>query len=126
MDPNDFIAEIYKRMDKLSPAYTDSIDPEIFINNDFARKAVKQMEFILPKNKDKKILDIGFGIGQFSSACIQLGYSNVYCADFGAKHKLAKVCLEYPEIKGVFNIESSIGDFLGESEEKYDFIHNII
>ena len=65
----------------------------------------------------------GFGFGNFSAACIHLGYENIYCADFGAKHKLLKACKKFPQIKGVYDIESTVGDFLGDSDEKFDFIH---
>ncbi len=123
MEPNKFIAEVYRRMDMEDARYIDSIDPDVFLNNKFTKAAVKEYQKVLPQNKDKKILDIGFGMGQFSAACIHLGYENIHCADFGAKHKLLKVCKEFPQIKGVHDIESTIGDFLGDSDEKFDFIH---
>ena len=123
MEPNNFIAEVYRRMDMGDPRYIDSIDPDVFLNNKFTKAAVKEYEKVLPQNKDTKILDIGFGGGQFSAACIHLGYENIHCADFGAKHKLLKVCKEFPQIKSVYDIESTVGDFLGDSNEKFDFIH---
>lgn len=123
MDPNQFIAEVYRRMDMGDPRYIDSIDPDIFMNNEATKLAVKQYQDVLPENKDIKILDVGFGGGQFSSACIHLGYQNIHCADFGAKHKLLKVRKEYPQIKGSYDIDSTIGDFLADSNEKFDFIH---
>ncbi|SVB72272.1 uncharacterized protein METZ01_LOCUS225126 [marine metagenome] len=103
--------------------FIDSIDPDSFLKNKFVKNSVKEYQKVLPQNKDKKILDIGFGMGQFSAACIHLGYENIHCADFGAKYKLLKVCKEFPQIKGVHDIESTIGDFLGDSDEKFDFIH---
>ena len=123
MEPNKFIAEVYRRIDMGDPRYIDSIDPDVFLNNKFTKAAVKEYQKVLPQNKDKKILDIGFGGGQFFAACIHLGYENIHCADFGAKHKLLKVCKEFPQIKGVHDIESTIGDFLGDSDERFDFIH---
>ena len=123
MEPNKFIAEVYRRIDMGDPRYIDSIDPDVFLNNKFTKAAVKEYQKVLPQNKDKKILDIGFGGGKFSAACIHLEYENIHCADFGAKHKLLKVCKEFPQIKGVYDIESTIGDFLGDSDEKFDFIH---
>ena len=123
MEPNKFIAEVYRRMDMGDSIYVDSIDPDFFLNNKFVKHALKDYQQVLPQNKDKKILDIGFGIGNFSAACIHLGYENIYCADFGAKHKLLKACKKFPQIKGVYDIESTVGDFLGDSDEKFDFIH---
>ena len=123
MEPNKFITEIYRRMDMEDSRYVGSIDPDLFLNNKFTKAAVKEYQKVLPKNKDKKILDIGCEMGTFSAACIHLGYKNIHCADFGAKHKLLKVSKEFPQIKGVYNIESTVGDFLGDSDEKFDFIH---
>ena len=123
MDPNEFIAEIYRRMDGEDTRYIDSMDPDIFVNNEATKLAIKQYENVLPKNKDIKILDVGFGGGQFTSACIHLGYQNIHCADFGAVHKLLKVRKEFPQIKGSYDIESTVGDFLADSNEKFDFIH---
>ena len=123
MEPNKFIAEVYRRMGTIDSGHHQSIDPDAFLNNKFTKIAVKQYQKVLPQNKDKKILDIGFGMGIFSATCIHLGYENIHCADFGAKHKLLKVRKEFPQIKGVYDIESTIGDFLGDSNEKFDFIH---
>jgi 2-polyprenyl-3-methyl-5-hydroxy-6-metoxy-1,4-benzoquinol methylase len=123
MDPNKFIAEVYRRMDLGDPRYIDSMDPDTFLNNEATKLAVKQYQNVLPNDKDIKILDVGFGGGQFSSACIHLGYQNIHCADFGAVHKLLKVRKEFPQIKGSYDIESTVGDFLGDSDEKFDFIH---
>ena len=99
MEPNKFIAEIYRRMDMGDSRYIDSIDPDVFLNHKFAKLSVKEYQKVLPQNKDKKILDIGFGGGHFSAACIHLGYENIHCADFGAEYKLLKVCKEFPQIK---------------------------
>ena len=123
MEPNKFIAEVYRRMDMGDSGHPDSIDPDFFLNNKYTKAAVKDYQKVLPEKKDTKILDIGFGWGQFSAACIHLGYENIHCADFGAKHKLLKVRKEFPQIKGVYDIESTVGDFLGDSDEKFDFIH---
>ena len=123
MESNKFIAEVYRRMDMGDSRYIDSIDPDSFLNNKFVKNVVKGYQKVLPENKDTKILDIGFGGGEFSAACIHLGYENIHCADFGAKHKLLKVCKEFPQIKGVHDIESTVGGFLGDSDEKFDFIH---
>ena len=123
MEPNKFIAEVYRRMDMEDSRYIDSLDPDLFLNNKFVKHTLKDYQKALPQNKDTKILDIGFGMGIFSATCIHLGYENVHCADFGAKHKLLKVSKEFPQIKGVYNIESTVGDFLGDSDEKFDFIH---
>ena len=99
MEPNKFIAEVYRRLDMVDSRFIDSIDPDSFLNNKFVKNSVKEYQKVLPQNKDKKILDIGFGMGKFSAACIHLGYENIHCADFGAKYKLLKVCKEFPQIK---------------------------
>ena len=123
MEPNKFIAEVYRRKDKLNPAYDDPIDPGLFLNNKSVETAVKQYQKVLPQNRDKKILDIGCEMGTFSAACIHLGYENIHCTDFGAKYKFQKIFKEFPQIKGVYDIESTIGDFLGDRDDKFDFIH---
>ena len=123
MESNKFIAEVYRRKDIGDPRYQDSIDPGLFLNNKFVELAVREYKQILPQDKDKKILDIGCEMGTFSAACIHLGYKNIHCADFRAKYKFQKISKEFPQIKGVYDIESTIGDFLGDSNEKFDFIH---
>ena len=104
MEPNKFITEIYRRMDMGDSRYVDSIDPDLFLNNKFTKAAVKEYQKVLPQNKDKKILDIGFGMGMFSAACIHLGYENIHCADFGAKHKLLKVSKNFLKSKAYMKL----------------------
>ena len=63
MEPNKFIAEVYRRLDMVDSRFIDSIDPDSFLNNKFVKNSVKEYQKVLPQNKDKKILDIGFGMG---------------------------------------------------------------
>ena len=65
MQPDKFIAEVYRRMDMEDIRYIDSIDPDVFLNNKFTKTAVKEYQKVLPEKKDTKILDIGFGGGNF-------------------------------------------------------------
>lgn len=123
MEANEFIAEVYRRKDLADSRYAVPISPDLFLNNKFVKRALNQYQRILPKDKDIKILDLGCEMGAFLAACVHLGYENIYCADFRAKYKLQKVGKEFPQIKGIYDIETNIGDFLGESDQKFDFIH---
>ena len=54
MEPNKFIAEVYRRMDMGDSRYIDSIDPDVFLNNKFTKAAVKEYQKILPEKKTRK------------------------------------------------------------------------
>ena len=127
MKPDQFIKETYRRMSARSQNNTDtnwewhSLDN--FLNQKNAKITEKQYEKILPKDKNAKILDIGFGNGWFMAACIRMGYTNIYGADFFGKEKTQKVVDACTSIKEVFNIKKNIGDFLLEINQKFDYIH---
>ena len=124
MEANEFVAEVYRRMSlRRSENNVLAIQPDDFENDPQSKTAAFQYKSVLPKEKEAKILDIGFGSGWFLSACTHLGYTNLYGADFGGKEKLDKVCNHTDALKGVFDIENNIADFLSENKEKYDFIH---
>ncbi|HIG32340.1 MAG TPA: methyltransferase domain-containing protein [Flavobacteriales bacterium] len=126
MEPNNFIAEVYRRMDLLLPKSKNqsvTIKYNDFINNIDAKSAVYQYKSLLPNDKNAKILDIGFGNGWFMAACIELGYTNIYGVDFNGKEKMLDICKNSNSIIEVFNINSNIGDFLSENNKQFDFIH---
>ena len=131
MEANKFIKEVYRRMELRSidsSTYRDK-NPELhisydsFINDVNAENASYHYEHLLPKNKNAKILDIGFGNGWFMAACVKLGYTNIYGAEFNGKEKMTEVCKVAKSIKSVFDIDDNIGDFLSTNNNKYDFIH---
>ena len=124
MEPNEFVAEVYRRMSlRLREQKNLSIEWDDFLNNRTAVAAAGQYELVLPRNKNARILDIGFGQGWFMSACIRLGYTNIYGADFNAEEKMLHVCKATSSIQGIYNLQTNIGDFLANKNEKYDFIH---
>ena len=89
MKPNYFIKEAYRRMsiraqnNNNSKCEWQNIDN--FLNQESALVAEKQYIIVLPKDKNAKILDIGFGDGWFMAACVRMGYTNIYGTDFFAK-----------------------------------------
>jgi cyclopropane fatty-acyl-phospholipid synthase-like methyltransferase len=93
------------------------------LNQKQALIAEKQYLTVLPKDKNAKILDIGFGSGWFMATCIRMGYTNIYGADFFAKEKSKKITDSCESIKEIFNIEKNIGDFLLKINQKFDYIH---
>lgn len=111
MDPNAFVAEVYRRMslrhhaDRPKPTYAEiEHDSRVLL-------AVFEYARLLPADKTAAILDLGFGGGWFIAACLKLGYSNLSGADFGISHKAyvrdwAKGRISLQEI------ESDIGTFL--------------
>src|SRR3990172_9380904 len=124
MEPDEFVAEVYRRMSLRAKEQRDlAIKWNDFMNDRAAVIASGQYESALPRNKNAKILDIGFGNGWFMSACIKLGYTDIYGADFGGVEKMSQVCKATSSIKGIFDIRTNIGEFLAEKNEKYDFIH---
>ncbi len=85
-------------------------------------QATHQYAPLLPAAKTARILDIGFGTGWFLAACLKLGYSNLWGADFGIQHK------DYvrgwaPDRITLCEIQNDIGEFLSDKKEQFDFIH---
>jgi SAM-dependent methyltransferase len=114
MEPNAFVAEVYRRMSLRSL-------PQACVPPSQERVAFVAEEYrpFLPENKDAKVLDIGFGDGWFMAACLKLGYLNVSGAEFNPDSK------RYLKDWGIqlHKIEKNIGDFLASHREEYDFIH---
>lgn len=125
MKPENFIKEVYRRIylrtsTSQKPHY-ESL--ENFLNQEAAVLAEKTYRNILPTDKNSRILDIGFGTGWFMAACVRMGYTNVFGADFYAKKRTKKIRESCTSIKEVFEIQDTIGDFLSENDKKFDFIH---
>jgi 2-polyprenyl-3-methyl-5-hydroxy-6-metoxy-1,4-benzoquinol methylase len=122
MDPHAFIAEVYRRMalrhvaEKRRPDWSET-EKDVTVLT-----ATRQYAPYLPKDKDARILDIGFGSGWFLAACLKLGYRNLSGADFGIGYK------DYirdwaPDRITLHEIQDNIGEFLSDKKEQYDFIH---
>ena len=123
--PDLFIKEVYRRMSLRSPSSEEAhyLTLQNFLNQDSAVIATHTYKQILPKNKNARILDIGFGTGWFMAACVKMGYNNIYGADFFGKEKTKNILESCSSIKDVFNIDDNIGDFLSKIDMKFDFIH---
>jgi len=122
VDPNAFVAEVYRRMalrhaaEKLRPNWTEiEADPMVVT-------ATHQYAAYLPSDKAARILDIGFGGGWFLAACLKLGYRNLCGADFGLEHK-AYIRDWAPDRIALCEIGDNIGEFLSDKKEQFDFIH---
>ena len=122
MEPNAFVAELYRRMSlrhqvgRPKPAFAQmQNDPRVLL-------AASEYGPVLPTRKDAAILDIGFGAGWFIAACLRLGYTNISGADFGIANK-AHVGDWAKDAITMHPIESDIGDFLSPRPDTYDFIH---
>jgi 2-polyprenyl-3-methyl-5-hydroxy-6-metoxy-1,4-benzoquinol methylase len=122
MEPNAFVAEVYRRMslrhraERLKPSFAE-------IQND-SRVLLALAEYapLLPSDTKSAILDVGFGAGWFLAACVKLGYTNLSGADFGIENK-SHVADWMKEGINLHEIESDIGTFLSHYPESYDFIH---
>jgi 2-polyprenyl-3-methyl-5-hydroxy-6-metoxy-1,4-benzoquinol methylase len=118
MEPNEFIAEVYRRM---ALRQVNSGANTIHVPPTAARVAEVAAEYrdILPTNKNAKILDVGYGDGWFMAACLSLGYTNVCGAQFNIDKKA------YIKDWGVtlYRIEKDIADLLREHPDEFDFIH---
>jgi 2-polyprenyl-3-methyl-5-hydroxy-6-metoxy-1,4-benzoquinol methylase len=122
MEPNAFVAEVYRRMslrhaaERPKPSFAE-------IQND-SRVLVAMAEYasILPSDKTSAILDIGFGGGWFLGACLKLGYTNLSGAEFGIENKGHVADWKKGTIT-LHEIETDIGTFLSHHPEQYDFIH---
>jgi SAM-dependent methyltransferase len=114
MEPNAFVAEVYRRM-SLRNAATPAAPPAVERILEVAREYAEH----LPSSKDAAILDIGYGNGWFMAACLKLGYRNVSGAEFNPD---AKPYLRDWGVK-LHRIHKDIGEFLQGQRETYDFIH---
>jgi 2-polyprenyl-3-methyl-5-hydroxy-6-metoxy-1,4-benzoquinol methylase len=122
LDPNAFIAEVYRRMaeryasEKPRPNWSEAE------NDAMVRAAAYQYAPYLPKDKTARILDIGFGEGWFLAACLKLGYKNLCGAEFEIAQKTF-IRDWAPDRITLYEIQGDIGEFLGDKKEQYDFIH---
>ena len=114
MNPESFVAEVYRRM-SLRSADVPRQPPAESVVEEFAH----EYRSFLPAEKDAAILDIGFGDGWFMAACLKLGYTNVSGAEFAPERR---PYLRQWNVK-LHKIESDMGDFLALHPGEYDFIH---
>ena len=111
MEPNAFVAEVYRRMSlRHAAAYPRPSFAE-FQNNPRVLLAVDEYAPLLPSDKKSAILDIGFGDGWFLAACLKLGYTNLSGADFGIENKRHVADWKKGTIT-LHGIETDIGTFL--------------
>jgi hypothetical protein len=122
MEPNRFVAEVYRRMSLRQPAERRAPKWDQMKGDAVVVQAAKDYRSLLPADKNAAILDVGFGGGWFLAACINLGYTNLAGADFGIEHK-SFVKEWSPTIKALYEIDGNIGDFLAGHTAEYDFIH---
>jgi hypothetical protein len=96
VDPNAFIAEVYRRMSarraagSVGPDWREMEDQAMVLN------AVHQYAPYLPEDRTAPILDLGFGSGWFLAACLKLGYEKIYGADFRRGQQAARSRLGTP------------------------------
>ena len=122
MEPNAFIAEVYRRMSARNPAATEVPGWDKAQHDPNVEEIVGQLAPLLPSDKDARILDIGIGGAWFLAACVRLGYRNLEGADFGINAKQA-IKNWSPAIRYLHDIETTIPDLLKDRARQYDFIH---
>lgn len=126
LDANEFLSELYSRLDALNPKYiSGQITVDEFKNNELGKYFIDQYKSFLPIDKNAKILDIGVGEGWFASLCFNLGYKHIEMADFGCSKKFTNIQNSLSEVEGVHDIETSIKELLLHDKfiNKFDFIH---
>jgi len=122
MEPNAFVAEVYRRMSLRHRAERPKPTFQEIEKDSRVLQAVSEYGSLLPIRKNAAILDIGFGGGWFIAACLKLGYSNISGAEFGIANK-AHIRDWAKGAVNLYEIKSDIGDFLRERPEEYEFIH---
>ncbi len=122
MEPNAFVAEVYRRMSLRHAAERSKPSFAEIQNDSRVLLAVAEYAQLLPCDKKSAILDIGFGGGWFLAACLKLGYTNLSGAEFGLENKAYVADWRKGSIT-LHEIESDIGSFLSHHPEQYDFIH---
>ena len=122
MEPNAFIAEVYRRMaqrhagERSHPKWSEAEKDPLVI------ASAKHYAPYLPSDRTAHILDVGFGGGWFLAACLKLGYTNLSGADFGIEHK-AYIREWAPDRITLHEIRDNVGEFLSDKQEQYDFVH---
>lgn len=122
MEPNAFVAEVYRRMslrhqaERRHPSFAEIVDDAQVL------QAAFEYAPLLPAQKNAPILDVGFGSGWFIAACLKLGYSNISGADFLVANK-DHVRTWQSDFVTLHEIEQDIGSFLASRPEQYAFIH---
>ncbi|SRR5712692_6075356 len=123
MEPNAFVAEVYRRMSLRHGGERRKPTLAEIENEPMVLRAAFEYGSLLPTDRNAAILDIGFGSGWFIAACLRLGYSNVSGAEFGMAYK-SHIRDWAPQNITLYEIEHDIGDFLANRPpEQYDFIH---
>jgi 2-polyprenyl-3-methyl-5-hydroxy-6-metoxy-1,4-benzoquinol methylase len=122
MESNSFVHEVYRRMQGRYLEETLPLNFEEISQSERVKQAVNDYRSLLPHDKDAPILDVGFGTGWFLAACVLLGYTNLYGAEFGFQGD--SHLLSWPnKIRRIDQIHLNIGTYLEDKREKFDFIH---
>ena len=122
MQAEQFIFEVYRRLNERYGVSYDLMEWQDMSSSSALRDAMVLYAPLLPEDKASPILDIGFGNGLFIAACIKLGYTNIYGAEFGVDGR--QYISEWsPSVSGLDEITSSIGDYLADKPERYQVIH---
>jgi 2-polyprenyl-3-methyl-5-hydroxy-6-metoxy-1,4-benzoquinol methylase len=122
MEPNAFVAEVYRRMSRRHAAERPKPGFAEIKNDSRVVLATAEYSPLLPSDKKSAILDIGFGGGWFLAACLKLDYTNLSGADFGIENK-GYVAEWKKGAIALCEIENDIGTFLSNHAAQYDFIH---
>ena len=122
MIPDEFIAEVYRRMAARSGSVATPISVAAFNANAVDAGQVGFYRDHLPRDRAARIVDIGCGQGEFLSVCNALGYRDITALDFTATRKLAEIVARYPNIRAV-DFKGSIAQHFAASDESYDVIH---
>jgi len=122
MDPNAFVAEVYRRMADRHSAGMSRPTWHEMENDSMVLDAVRQYEPYLPGDRTASILELGIGGGWFIAACLKLGYQRIYGADFGIDQK-QNIREWAPDRVTLLDIASDIGEFLADKPGQFEFIH---
>ena len=122
MDPHAYVAELYRRMSLRAPAASVAVSWPNMVSHAGVLDSEYNYAPLLPSSREAPILDIGFGGGWFLAACIKLGYTNLFGAEFGIEAR--QYVKEWsPSVKALLNIDTNIGDFLAGWKESFEVIH---
>jgi 2-polyprenyl-3-methyl-5-hydroxy-6-metoxy-1,4-benzoquinol methylase len=122
MEPNAFVAEVYRRMSLRHSTQQPKPTLAEIQSEPHVLQTVSQYAPLLPADKQSAILDIGFGGGWFLAACLELGYNNLSGAEFGIEHHRHIADWKNGSVT-LHEIRSDVGSFLSDQPERYDFIH---
>ncbi len=124
MDPQEFLAEFYRRLFAHRAQATSGmpsipLDQYIASHAELIAPIAYNYQELLPSSREARILEVGYGDGNFLAACRSWGYHRLYGIEYSTLHKQR---LADWGIGNTYTAEGGIADCLQGMNEAFDVI----